>query len=195
MSMRRLTLPFLFVVCVPAFLYGETLEWMFTIDEQQIKNGPESDGSTNSPGVGTGHVTYDSTTNEISYSLQWNGLVGELTKLHIHGPADENSSNPQHVVEIFGPPTVPAEFAGSSATVVGSQELTTLIQTGFDPLAPDTILDIMRSGQSYLNVHTTVFGTGEIRGNLGRPVPEPSSLMMITIGGLLISQIRRRSSC
>ena len=30
--------------------------WDFPIEESQVKNGPEPDGSTNSPGKGRGHI-------------------------------------------------------------------------------------------------------------------------------------------
>ena len=171
---------------------ADILEWNFSIDEQQIKNGPEADGSTNSPGTGTGVVEYDTDTNTISYSLQWEGLVGDLTKLHIHGPAGPDSSNPQHVLEIFGPPAVPDELVATSGSVTDSHELLTLVQPGFPDLEPHEIIDIMTSGMSYLNVHTTVFGTGEIRGNLGVPLPEPSTVVLSACGLLAFGLCRRK---
>ena len=192
MSRKQLLLSSMCITIVTASVPADVLEWSFPIDEQQIKNGPEPDGSTNSPGTGTGTITYDSATNVISYDLQWDGLVGDLTKLHVHGPATENMSNPQHVIEIFGPPAVPNELVATSGSVVGSQELTTLIQPGFDPLEPSEILDIMTSGQAYLNVHTTVFGTGEIRGNLGVPLPEPSAATLMGFGVIAFGVLRRR---
>lgn len=163
-------------VCMvlPSIASAEVLTWNFTMDEQQIKNGPESDGSTNSPGTGSGYVTYDSSTNVISYSLTWDGLVGDVTKLHIHGPADATKSNPQHILEIYGPPAVANFPTTTSATWTDSHTLETLIQPGFDPLSPEQIVQIMTDGTAYVNVHTSVFGTGEIRGNLGLPVPEPT---------------------
>ncbi len=192
MNCKQLLLSSLCITILTGGVSADVLEWTFPIDEQQIKNGPEPDGSTNSPGTGSGTITYDSTTNVISYSLEWDGLVGDLTKLHVHGPATENMSNPQHVIEIFGPPAVPNELVATSGSVVGSQELTTLVQPGFDPLEPNAILDIMTSGQAYLNVHTTVFGTGEIRGNLGVPLPEPSAATLIGCGVLAFAALRRR---
>lgn len=172
---------------------AESLIWDFSSDEQQVHNGPEADGSTNSPGVGNGHVEYDTATNVLSYTISWENLVGDLTKLHIHGPADASSSNPQHILEIFGPPEVPAELATTSGTVTESRVLETLIQPGFDPITPAEIITIMRSGQAYLNVHTSVFGGGEIRGNLGIPVPEPvSANVIVGLGLILLPQLRKR---
>lgn len=194
-TMLRSFLTTVLLIVFSSGVLAETLVWSFPINEQSIRNGPEEDGSTNSPGSGQGHVELDLTTNIVSYDLSWDGLIGGLTKLHIHGPASSETSNPQHIIEIFGPPEVPSELATTSGRVVDSFELQTLEQPGFDPLPPDAIVDAMISGQAYLNVHTTVFGMGEIRGNLGVPVPEPSAWLLgvLALGSLTI--LRRSRSC
>lgn len=199
--MRRFT--FLIALLVVS-LTGEitraqdSLVWTFDINEQSVKNNAaESDGSTNSPGIGFGIVTLDPDTNILSYDFSWSGLFGNLTKLHIHGPASFEESNPQHIIEIFGPPEVPAELATTFGTVANSFELQTLEQVGFDPIDPDYIIDTLVNGQAYLNVHTTVFGMGEIRGNLGLPVsqsvPEPSSILLSLLSATCLTARRRRS--
>lgn len=179
-------------LCLGAGANAELLVWDFDISEDQIKNGPEADGSTNSPGFGSGHVTYDTATNVLAYTISWNNLFGALTKLHIHGPADANSSNLQHVVEIFGPPDIPMGVDLHTDTWSDSRVLTTLTQPGFDDLSPTQIIGIMESGLSYVNVHTTVFGAGEIRGNLGLPVPTPGAAAALSCAGLTLLRRRRR---
>jgi hypothetical protein len=176
----------------------DPLVWIFDINEQSVKNNATVfDGSTNSPGSGLGTVTLDRDTNILSYDFSWSGLFGNLTKLHIHGPASPEESTPQHIIEIFGPPEVPAELATTFGRVSSSFELQTLEQVGFDPIDPAYIIDTLVSGQAYLNVHTTVFGMGEIRGNLGQPVtqsvPDPSSILLLLIGATGLAARRRRS--
>ncbi|MCH2113942.1 MAG: CHRD domain-containing protein [Pirellulales bacterium] len=163
---------------------ASVLTWDFVINESQVKNGPEADGSTNSPATGTGHFEYDTSSNIISYTVTWNSLFGDLTKLHVHGPATAAANNPQHLIEIFGPPAIPASVDLDSDTWTDSHLLSTLTQPGFDPLTPATIIGIMQNGESYVNVHTTTFGMGEIRGNLGLPtiVPEPGTLGLFVTG-------------
>ena len=49
----------------------------------------------------------------------------------------------------------------------------------------------MKQGQTYVNVHSEFIGTGEIRGNLP-VIPEPASIVMLTVGGFLVMGVRRR---
>ena len=75
----------------------------FPIDESQVKNGPEPDGSTNSPATGQGHLEYDSQSKEFKIRIEFEGLAGDLSKLHVHGPSKSNRSTPRHVIEFLGP--------------------------------------------------------------------------------------------
>ena len=54
----------------------------------------------------------------------------------------------------------------------GTLELTAFEQPAYGRIELDAILLALESGRAYLNLHTTVFGMGEIRGNLGSPVVE-----------------------
>lgn len=172
---------------------AEVLIWDFDADEQQVRNGPEADGSTNSPGTGSARLEYDSDTNMLSYDVSWDNLFGEMTKLHIHGAADENMSTPRHLVELLGPPAVPAELATNTGSFSGSFLVETLVQDGFDPIPASEIIDTLSSGQAYMNFHTTVFGMGEIRGNVGVPVPEPSTTLMSLCGVTCLFALRKRA--
>ena len=175
------------------------LRWEFTSDESQVKNAMTADGSTNSPGTGEGLIDYDTDTNVMSVRLTWNDTIGDITKLHLHGSADENSSTPRHLVEFLGPPTpeLGVNYSGTATNGIfeNTFELTTLTQPVFDPIEPEQVIREMESGLTYLNIHTTVFGMGELRGNLGVPriIPEPSSLLAATgLAGLIATRRRTR---
>ncbi|NUZ04979.1 CHRD domain-containing protein [Piscinibacter koreensis] len=52
-------------------------------------------------------------------------------------------------------------------------------------------LDNILSGRSYINFHTTQFGSGEVRGAILQ-VPEPASLALVVAAGLWAGLARRR---
>lgn len=191
-TLVRQSMIFLAISFAASYASAEVIIWDFAANEQLVRNGPEADGSTNSPGTGTARLEYDTDSNMLSYNISWDQLVGDMTKLHIHGSADANSSTPRHLVELLGPPEVPAELATTSGTLTGSFEVGTLIQDGFDPIPAEEILSTLQSGNAYLNYHTTVFGMGEIRGNVGLPVPEPGSSLLSVCGLILLPLLRRQ---
>jgi hypothetical protein len=60
------------------------------------------------------------------------------------------------------------------------------------------LIDGLRDGSLYFNIHTDRNPAGEIRGNIGKvdvptkPAPEPATLALFGIGLLAIGLIRRR---
>ena len=149
---------------------AELLVWECELDESQVRNGPARDGSTDSPGRATARLELDTETNALSIRIEWRDLVGSLRKLHVHGPAVPSRSNPRHAIELLGPPKPAPEQAGTSGRFETRLTLTTLEHAGQRPLTPAEARRILESGLAYLNLHTSVFGGGEIRGNLGKPV-------------------------
>jgi hypothetical protein len=59
--------------------------------------------------------------------------------------------------------------------------------------ARQTLINGIIAGQSYLNVRTTLFPGGEIRGQLTAAVPEPSTWAMMLLGFGTIGAMMRRS--
>ena len=59
--------------------------------------------------------------------------------------------------------------------------------------AEAALFSFMLEGRSYLNIHSSMFPGGEIRGFL-QPIPEPATLLMLGagIGGLAFKLKRRR---
>lgn len=157
----------------------QVLVWDFPIEESQVKNGPESDGSTNSPGRGHGRIEFDPATNTFLVRIRFEGLIGDLSQLHIHGPARADTSTPRHVIELLGPPEVPEILAATQGLFETRVPLAATQQTDQPPLLREAVLPLLQDGHTYLNVHTTVFGMGEIRGNLGFPQKGTSRLSEI----------------
>jgi hypothetical protein len=103
-------------------------------------------------------------------SGSYSGLLGGATASHIHGPAAPGV--PAGVL-IPLTLTVPGGTAGGL--------------TGSGTLSAANVTDML-NGLLYVNVHSSVFTSGEIRGQLYE-VPEPACLELLAIGGLML--IRR----
>lgn len=102
--------------------------------------------ATGSAGTGTYMATVDRNTNLVQIDGTYTGLSGNVTVAHLHGPAWLGV--PGGVV--FGL----SQTGGSAGTFSGSATVT------------DTqLLDIVE-GFTYVNIHSSTFGGGEIRGQV-----------------------------
>ena len=128
-----------------------------------------------STATGIGTLVLNAAQTQITVDESWTGLAGPATVSHIHGPALPGfSASP-----IFTFTGVPSATSGA---IPEQTFAITAAQVGF-----------LTSGQLYFNVHDTVFGGGEIRGQI-LPVPEPSTwaLFGLSAAGLLWG-LRRRT--
>ena len=91
-----------------------------------------------------------------SYTISYSGLSSAPTGAHIHGPANASVS-----AAVIVPFTVTGAAAGTG-TLSG-----TFTQTNTPNISNDSLDVLMRTGNAYVNLHTTTNGAGEIRGQLG----------------------------
>jgi len=128
----------------------------------------------------------------LSYQVIYSGLTSEAVGGHIHvginppGSAPEEQVGPVvHALDSLGSPIV-GDWSSSDAS---------------NALC-DLLVDSLFDGELYINIHTTNFPNGEIRGNLnlsdgsgGGPVnaiPLPAPLAMGALGLLLAVPMGRR---
>ena len=97
--------------------------------------------ANDSAGSGTADVSLDTDTKKLTWKVTQQGLSGEPTAAHFHGPAA--------VGENAGPAL---DVSGKLAD--GSADLT------------DAQMADLQAGKWYLNVHTEKFPDGEIRGQV-----------------------------
>jgi hypothetical protein len=105
---------------------------------------------TGTAGTGACDVSVDDVSNLVSASCTFSGLSAPASAAHIHGLAAFGT--PAGIILPF---TAPPPPAATSGTTGGSQTLT-----------PDQVAGII-AGQAYTNIHSTAFGAGEIRGQIG----------------------------
>lgn len=93
--------------------------------------------------TGTVTATYDTASKSLSWKGSYDGLTGDATAAHFHGPADAGA-NAGVAVPI---PAFKSPFTGTAALT--------------DAQAAD-----LAAGKFYFNIHTTANPKGEIRGQL-----------------------------
>lgn len=117
--------------------------------------GAQETPANNAKGTGTATFTLDGT--ELKYKVEVHDLTGPPTMAHIHVGA----------AGVAGPPvytfTLTAD-AGTSGTISeGTIDLTKDASTG---VSGDSLKTLLNNGGAYVNVHSTNFPGGEIRGQV-----------------------------
>ncbi|MGZ8458476.1 MAG: CHRD domain-containing protein [Gemmatirosa sp.] len=109
--------------------------------------------------AGTATVTVSSGT--ASYVVTYAGINGAPTGAHIHAPG--SAAQAVGVVVDF-PRTTAAAGTGTLTGTFTAADIRA--PTGQTPMSMDSLVTLMRAGNAYVNVHTSVNPGGEIRGQL-----------------------------
>lgn len=104
-----------------------------------------------SPGTGVADLTLDTLTGQLGGSLSFSGLISPVTNAAIHGPAPAGAF--AGVVALL-----PGFPLGTTAGTYASFNLV--------PLLTPSQVQAMLLDLCYLNLHTSIFPGGEIRGQL-----------------------------
>lgn len=167
-------------------------------------SGPNEAPPNASPGTGFTTVFYDDVAHTLRVQIAFSGLIGNTTASHIHIITDP--------ALLTGPVfTQTPSFSGFPLGVQSGTYDHTFDLTLASSWNPATLNGALFSGnvaameayfatglqqaRGYLNVHTTVFPGGEIRGFLTPAVPEPATWALLLLGfGLVGATLRRRSA-
>lgn len=121
------------------------------------------------PAMGMFRAHVDEAGQVIHYELSYSGLTGDVTQAHIHlGARGTNggvmaflcSANPSGSVPMC-PPSGTVSGMIMAADVVGPAS------QGVPAGAFDALAAAIRAGVAYVNVHSSTFPGGEVRGQLG----------------------------
>lgn len=159
-----------------------------------------SDDTHVSPGTGFTTVTYDSVAQTLAVDVTFSDLLGTTTAAHIHAttavagtgtagvatqtpffigfPIGVTSGTYSHTFDLTDAGSFNASFVTANGGTAASAEAALAAALG--------------DGKAYLNIHSSVFGGGEIRGFLV-PVPEPGAYALIAGLGLCGFGVWRRA--
>jgi hypothetical protein len=139
---------------------------------QEAFHNDDPPGAPDRSGSGTANFTL-SDTGTFSYTISYSGLSGNSIAAHVHGP---------------GAPGVDAGVMfGLQGGTFGSPQGSF---NGSTTLTPSQINDL-NNGLLYVNIHSTTFGIGEIRGQIAA-VPEPGTMALMAAAGGLMIALRRK---
>ena len=125
-------------------------------------NAANEPGGVTSNGTGTADYTVDGGT--VSYTVTFSGLSANANQAHIHvGPAGVNGG-----VTVPFTSQVPHSNAGTFSGTFTAADVQAASTPdggiGVDAGDYNGLLQLMRAGNTYTNVHTTAYTGGEIRG-------------------------------
>lgn len=152
---------------VPSNGAAQTYVWEMNATEDQVNNSGMGDGSTDSAATGHATIAYDHTTGSISFTIDWAGLEGLLTAIHLHGPATASESVMPHLWNVFDDAQ---DVISSGVNRTGDSYSDTVLLTSVVPGTPQLVAPIhlqhMVDEQGYVNIHSDLWPKGEIRANL-----------------------------
>lgn len=123
-------------------------------DFTTVLNGIQEVPATVSAGTGSGAFMIDTVANTLNFNISYSGLQGGAeTAAHIHGPA------------IAGVNALPVFDLPFGASKIGAWNY------------PENLEADILAGRMYINIHTTLFPNGEIRGQILR-TPNIQNMIM-----------------
>jgi hypothetical protein len=163
-------------------------------------NGANEAPPNASTGVGTGSVIMDDNLFLMTVNATFSGLTGTTTASHIHAAT---------ATAFTGTAGVATQLPSFSSFPLGvtsgtfTQTFNMLNPASYNPAfltanagnvttAFGSLLTAMGANKAYLNIHTSAFAGGEIRGFT--VAPEPGTMALFALGGVGVFLRRRKAA-
>jgi hypothetical protein len=180
--MKKLAWMLAFSLMLIGTVHAATVEFAATLTpEQEVTATPVASG-----GSGTAGLVFDTLTNNLGWVISFQDLTSNVLFAHFHFGAP-GTNGPVRVdlgdLDVFG-----------GASAIG--KMSGIFVGGKTALSGADAADLM-AGNWYINIHTSMFPGGEIRGQIlsgtFTPVPLPAAvwLMVPALGAL---GLRRRTA-
>lgn len=154
-----------------------------------------------SPATGSASVLFDIVAHTMQVDIAFAGLVEPNTAAHIHCCTAVAGTG------VIGVATSTPTFTGFPGGVTSGtysrlfdMTLASSYRAGFitdnggtTALAESVLFNGLLAGKAYLNIHSTRYPAGEIRG-FATTVPEPGTLALLSLGCLGLLVARRRAA-
>jgi hypothetical protein len=128
----------------------------------------ETPASIATTGTGSFQVRLNPTGDQLTYELQYSGLEGGST-LFAHVHIGQPGTSGGVMFFLCGGGSKPAPCPNTAGTVTGTVTASDIIGPAGQGVAAGEFqeaISAMRAGAAYVNVHTTTYPGGEIRGQL-----------------------------
>ena len=191
-------------------IYGLTISVLlcaaFSVDAAPVGfvatlTGPAEVPPTPSPGTGTAHVNFDVVAHTLEVEVTFQGLISPTIASHIHCCLP-----PPPATQVAPVATTLPTFPGFPLGVTSGsyhQTFDTTLASTYNPAfitahggtpgsAEADLFAGMVAGLTYLNIHTSQFPGGEIRGTL-LATPEPGTLLLLAAGIAGLARRLRRN--
>lgn len=162
-------------------------------------SGPGENPPNASPGTGFSEVTINLTLHTLRVQVNFTGLTGTTTASHIHAPVLVPGGVAGVATQTPSFSSFPLGVTSGSMdqtldmTLASSWNPAFITANGGTPAGAESALaSSLANGTAYLNIHTSTFGGGEIRGFL-LPVPEPATIGLLVVGGIGLVVAARKS--
>lgn len=181
--------------CLTIFVAGPAAHAELLFYETPLDGTASGTGSS---GTGFAKITVDTMASTYTIDAMFTGLSGTVSAAHVHGPTAVAGTGNAGVMTPT--PTYPGFPAGgTSGSYNMTFDLTDLatynggfVSGGSAADKMNAFLGALADGKAYLNIHTSTFGSGEIRGFF-QAVPEPAAAAMAIAGLGGLALVRRRS--